>query len=388
MSHLFLQSEVDDPFSIYQNRLLDDEILWDNYNQVWCAYRYDDVSYLLNHPEAGIPPFNSEENIQLNEIAAKIANRLARLNNLPIHEMARKTLNLLNGMLNESNANSFLDNLLSNAKAEGRIDWVGEVCKRLPITLITSSLYFEESDAKFISDNIQSLTSLTAGKKTNTQIDQINDLAELFYSITSKQIASNPVLYNFVNEISVFFDLKHEDALAYCTSNLIGLFIQCYDAGRGILSNVILHMDKLRMKRRSAFVENQSVGEYVAEVMRFDPPVHHTRRTATDTIVVSNQKIQKGQSIILFLAASNRDGGKFIRPNEFDQTRSNNKSMLSFGSGMHACIAAQFSINMAAQTLFWLNARFSQIHILEKKIMYEPLYNLRLAKQITLLLKD
>src|SRR5262249_12513881 len=148
--------------------------------------------------------------------------------------------------------------------------------------------------------------------------NRINDVADHFYTITSNHIVSNPILFKVINEISALFDMNFTDALDYCTSNLIGIFIQSYEAGRGILSNVLLHRDKLGRKNQMAFDEQSNL-RYVTEVMRFDSPVHHTRRMTGEDIVVNNQIIEKGQSIILFLAAGNRDPRQFRNPDKFDE---------------------------------------------------------------------
>ncbi|HEX4850651.1 MAG TPA: cytochrome P450, partial [Puia sp.] len=178
------------------------------------------------------------------------------------------------------------------------------------------------------------------------------------------------------------------ESLNYCSANLVGLFIQCYDAGRGILSNSMLHLERLGTENAYQHLSEEDLSKYVTEVMRFDPTVHHTRREAKETIILNNHKIMKGQSIILFLAAANRDPLEFVRPQEFDPCRINNHSLLSFGSGMHACLAGRYSIRMTAQAIYWLLQKFRKIEILEKQIEFERLYNLRLPKQITLHLKE
>ncbi|HEX4852513.1 MAG TPA: hypothetical protein VFV08_16975, partial [Puia sp.] len=182
---LFLQSECDDPFLIYQNQLLNDGLVWDNQHQTWGAFHYEHVKYLLNHPCAQVPSSSEYDMNQLNSFALKIANRLARLNGPPIHEIARKCASIFFELLNDHLVGTYLEKEFANCQGDFTILWVEQVCKRLPIWMILSAARFKKSDAKFIMEKIESLTALIVNKKTIVQIEQINSISESIYSITA-----------------------------------------------------------------------------------------------------------------------------------------------------------------------------------------------------------
>jgi cytochrome P450 len=75
------------------------------------------------------------------------------------------------------------------------------------------------------------------------------------------------------------------------------------------------------------------------EVLRYDPPVQMTGRTATADILVAGQVVPAGDQIELMLAAGNRDPGRFADPQRFWPERPNN-AHLSFGGGVHYCLGA------------------------------------------------
>ena len=120
----------------------------------------------------------------------------------------------------------------------------------------------------------------------------------------------------------------------------------------------------------------------VIETLRFDPPVHNTRRIAVNDIDLNGARIGKGEMIFIVLAAANRDPQKFNRPNSYNIERPNNSEHLSFGTGSHMCLAKYFSVSLASEVLSYFQERYKTIRLLEKNIQYEPLINARLPKNI------
>lgn len=80
----------------------------------------------------------------------------------------------------------------------------------------------------------------------------------------------------------------------------------------------------------------------VEEMCRFDPPVHHFRRTATQDIELRGQTIKKGDKVTFWYPSANRDEEIFDAPDTFDITRSPNDH-IAFGAGEHFCLGAHLA---------------------------------------------
>ncbi|KLR61320.1 cytochrome P450 [Actinobacteria bacterium IMCC26207] len=80
----------------------------------------------------------------------------------------------------------------------------------------------------------------------------------------------------------------------------------------------------------------------VEEILRWQPPIHHFRRTATCDVKVGGQQIAQGDKVIMFYAGANRDPAVFPDRHRFDITRSPNRQ-LSFGVGEHFCLGANLA---------------------------------------------
>ncbi|MEU8684184.1 cytochrome P450 [Streptomyces sp. NPDC048611] len=77
----------------------------------------------------------------------------------------------------------------------------------------------------------------------------------------------------------------------------------------------------------------------VEEVLRHDPPVQMSGRSALADIDLGGTTIPKGSRIRLLLAAGNRDATRFDDPERFVPDRRDN-AHLGFGGGLHYCIGA------------------------------------------------
>ncbi|MGI9602455.1 MAG: cytochrome P450, partial [Acidimicrobiales bacterium] len=80
----------------------------------------------------------------------------------------------------------------------------------------------------------------------------------------------------------------------------------------------------------------------VDEILRWEPPIHHFRRTATADTEVGGQKVADGDKVIMWYDASNRDPALFDDPHTFRVDRTPN-SHLSFGIGEHFCLGANLA---------------------------------------------
>ncbi|GAA2615129.1 cytochrome P450 [Actinomadura fulvescens] len=80
----------------------------------------------------------------------------------------------------------------------------------------------------------------------------------------------------------------------------------------------------------------------IEEMLRFWPPVMDFRRTATQDLELSGQRIKAGDKVVVYHASANRDETVFASPDTFDITRTPNDHV-SFGFGPHFCLGAHLA---------------------------------------------
>jgi cytochrome P450 len=379
MTTTFLQSEVQDPTKIYETMLSNNPVYWDNENKLWAIYSYEHCKAILSNDNAHIPVVNK---VGLNEYALLITEQLARLSNSIQHEIARQTATLLFGKMNAISINTLFKKILEPEIGKFEIDWVNTICKKLPLSFVLKSFDFNEVESEFIIAKIEMLLKIMLPIKTDDQILSVNVVSKEIYLLTENHLVETGLLKKEIAMLSVKFKLSESKILSFVVSNLIGLFIQSYDASRGVLSNSLLQVLKLNRQNNKMSSDENYLEKIIIETLRFDPPIHNTRRVAIEDIVLNNSVIKKGDLIFLVLASANRDPQKFENPKIFDVKRPNNNENLTFGLGSHSCVAKYFSINLGVKCLTYLFERHKNVKLLDTQIMYEPMVNARLPKQI------
>lgn len=80
----------------------------------------------------------------------------------------------------------------------------------------------------------------------------------------------------------------------------------------------------------------------VEEVLRVATPITYQRRTTTRDTTIGGQDIARGQKVLAWYVAANRDPEVFGDPDRFDITRSPNPH-IAFGAGRHFCLGSHLA---------------------------------------------
>lgn len=366
---LFLQSEVSDPYSLYEIMLHDRPVHYDPLNKLWAIYSFADCHSILNSSTAIIPKSKHLFSNESDEVKY-IIHHLARLSNPPIHTAARKATASLMMRWKKPDTASLLHYLIGEPRKPCHIDWVQEVCKKLPALALLKGFNFSSPEIEVILPQIESLTMMMMPSRSVQQNTALNEaVATIIKSIDSF------VLRNF--------NMTGAEELNLYSANLIGLLIQSYDAGRGLLSNALLQLVK---SNRPSGMNIEEIDRVVKETLRYDPAVHNTRRTLTEAMTIQGQPIPAGENLLLVLAAANRDPKQFKDSATFNPLRSENIPYLTYGAGIHHCMAEHFSIHLTTTALHYLFTKYDLIQLEEQQIHYEPKVNVRLPVRINLLI--
>ncbi len=360
---LFLQSEVRDPYPFYARMQIEHPVYYDGHNKIWAVYTYQHCEKVLQATQSQIPVPASKTNKQP-ELNGILTN-LARLSNGVHHTKTRAAAMNLMSHWKSCDVPALLHSLMGEPRLPATFDWVSSIAKRLPAFALLKGFDLPTNTALALLHEIENLIKLMA------PVEDEKEMESILKSVHNIQDAFNNHLVK---------KLPAVDDKSLYVANFIGLLIQSYDASRGLLSNSLLHFVS-RPNQRPPTLEGFAL--FVKESARLDPAVHNTRRIMDEDMQVGKYTIKRGEHVLIVLASANRDFQKFHQPDSLMPDRKN--ETLSFGSGIHKCIAENFSIQVTAQVLHYLNTKYSKFTIQEHEIQYEPRINVRLPGKITLI---
>jgi cytochrome P450 len=101
-----------------------------------------------------------------------------------------------------------------------------------------------------------------------------------------------------------------------------------------LLFTLLSHPDQLEAVR----AERSLVQQTIEESLRLETPLLNITRLATTDTELSGVHVPAGSTIMLMLAAANREEDRFSDPDAFDTWRAEPKAHISFGHGAHVCL--------------------------------------------------
>lgn len=160
-------------------------------------------------------------------------------------------------------------------------------------------------------------------------------------------------------------------------ANGIGLLSQAYEATAGLIGNSLLAL-ATRPGLRNGFAADVDVARaIVLEVLRYDPPTHNTRRFITHDATAAGQEMKAGDTILVVIAAANRDPAANANPHHFDAARKERR-LFTFGAGAHACPGDAFATAIAQTAVRHLIESGLNFDRLMDQVTYRPSANVRI----------
>ena len=83
---------------------------------------------------------------------------------------------------------------------------------------------------------------------------------------------------------------------------------------------------------------HELIPSLVSEIIRYQTPVLHMRRTARNDVELAGRRIAKGDKVVMWYISGNRDEDKIERADEFIVDRTKPRQHLAFGAGIHRCV--------------------------------------------------
>ncbi|APG61694.1 cytochrome [Sphingorhabdus lutea] len=136
--------------------------------------------------------------------------------------------------------------------------------------------------------------------------------------------------------------MKDMDQMEYM-GNLILLIVGGNDTTRNSMSGYVYGLHQFPDEREKLEQNPDLIPNAVSEIIRWQTPLAHMRRTALQDHNLFGAPIKAGDKVVMWYLSANRDESIFENADKLIVDRQNARRHLSFGYGIHRCVGARLA---------------------------------------------
>ena len=253
--------------------------------------------------------------------------------------VARPNLDHFEKIIRERTAN-VLDTLPVNEE----FDWVPAVSVELTTQMLATLFDFPFEDRHKLTRWSNVATSEPGLGVVETNEERVREMKACLFYFTKlwRQRKANSGGFDFISMLSQNPETATMQPMNYL-GNVLVLIVGGNDTTRNSMTGSVIAFDQYpdqlaKLKTNQDLMENA-----VSEIIRWQTPISHMRRTALADTDLCGHAIKKGDKVVMWYISGNRDETVFEDPERFDIERANVRRHLSFGGGIHRCMGRRFA---------------------------------------------
>jgi cytochrome P450 len=317
--------------------------------------RLADCAALLRHPDMSSDHRNSNHftQVRLPALSPEDLERFEKrevflFRDPPVHTRLRRLVSKAFTPRRVEQLQPFVmrrtDELLRAAAERGRLELVEDLAYPLPVAVISEMLGVPHADhatfagwSAVLAKGLDTLMGEPTPEEAAANRVASDDFRAYFEDL-AEQRRRNPRddLMSALVAAEEEGDTLTMDEL---TSTALLLLVAGHETTVSLIGNAMLALLRVPGLQDRVRADPAVAEGVIEEVLRLDPPVQMTMRTALADVEVPGGVLKAGGSAVLLIAAAGRDAGTFEQPTAFDPDR-RDPGHLAFSGGIHYCLGA------------------------------------------------
>lgn len=242
--------------------------------------------------------------------------------------------------------------VINDVIERGSCDFVASISSILPMTMVADLLGIPHEDRPDLFRWTDAIFSFNDPDHPLSPIEALKQSTEYMVKLDEER-QRRPA-----DDLVTIIGRAEVDGAQLPVEERAGLFIQLFAAGvdttRATLAlgmeALLQHPDQWKMLGSRPDLMHGAV----EEINRWVSVAMYMRRTATTDVEIGGQRIRKGEAVVCWQAAGNRDPERISDPHRFDVSRTECPHMAFGGGGRHLCLGsslARLEVRIALEQL-------------------------------------
>ena len=233
--------------------------------------------------------------------------------------------------------------ILENLPVGETFNWVQEVSVELTARMLATLFDFPYEDRRKLihwSDLTTAIPEVTGDYSIDltNRYEELMQAAGAFYQLWAAKAGQSP-------KFDLISMLQHNQATARMNEDpeqflgtILLLIVGGNDTTRNSISGGVMALNRYPEEYQKLRNNPGLIPNIVSEMIRWQTPVIHMRRTALQDYELGGKQIRKGDKVVMWYLSGNHDDTVFKDPDKLIIDRPNARAHVAFGFGVHRCM--------------------------------------------------
>ena len=334
----------------------------------WSVTRFEDIVAVDSNFEV----FSSEPTIVIGDLGEDIPIEMFIAMDPPKHDDQRRAVQPVVAPRNLADMETLIRDrvveILDNLPLGEPFDWVERVSINLTTQMLATLFDFpfeQREKLTYWSDIATGSPEIAGGDVEHEErMAGLNDCLQTFTQLWNERSGGEDSfdLISLLQRDPNTADLV--DRPMEFLGNILLLIVGGNDTTRNSATGGVLALNQNPAEYDKLRANPGLIPSMVSEIIRWQTPLVHMRRTATRDVEFKGKQIKKGDKVVMWYLSGNHDDSAIENANDFIIDRANPRHHVSFGFGVHRCMGNRLA-EMQLRILWEeIMQRFSFVEVL------------------------